>query len=135
MEAKEVNSSEALMFDEMFMIIGKEVSSQIPVFDQVEAYTILPKSFIGNDSVPQFILHDRQESYEQLEMDGILVPRYVPAVTGYDFIKEKYYIEIHGNRFWKLFVEKHIDGDYNKGYIMFASMRRLLSGKIFNIQI
>ncbi|KAK9012576.1 hypothetical protein V6N11_040621 [Hibiscus sabdariffa] len=28
------------------------------------------------------------------------------------FTKEKDYIEVHGNRFWKPFVEKHIDGDY-----------------------
>ncbi|KAK9015406.1 hypothetical protein V6N11_006516 [Hibiscus sabdariffa] len=77
MEAKEMNPGEVLMFDEMFLTNGKEVSTQIPVLDQVDASTILQKSFIRNESIPQFILHNRQDSYEQLEMDGIHVPRFL----------------------------------------------------------
>ncbi|KAK8474545.1 hypothetical protein V6N11_043332 [Hibiscus sabdariffa] len=77
MEAKEMNPGEALMFNEMFLTNGKEVSTQIPVLDQVDASTILQKSFIRNESIPQYILHNRQESYEQLEMDGIHVPRFL----------------------------------------------------------
>ncbi|KAK8551769.1 hypothetical protein V6N12_040392 [Hibiscus sabdariffa] len=77
MEAKEMNPGEALMFDEMFLTNGKEVSTQIPILDQVDASTILQKSFIRNESIPQFILRNRQKSYEQLEMDGIHVPRFL----------------------------------------------------------
>ncbi|KAL4339581.1 hypothetical protein GQ457_08G013330 [Hibiscus cannabinus] len=127
METKEVNSGEALMFDEMFLTNGMEVSSQIPVLDQVDASTVLQKSFIRNESIPQFIFHNRQESYEQLEMDGIHVPRYVLAITDYYFIKEKDFIVVHGNRFWKPFVEKHIDGDYNSIRLYYVCFNELIA--------
>ncbi|KAK8561915.1 hypothetical protein V6N12_048970 [Hibiscus sabdariffa] len=38
------------------------------------------------------------------------------------FTKEKDYIEVHGNRFWKPFVEKHIDGDYSSIMIYYGAI-------------
>lgn len=49
-------------------------------------------------------------------MYGIPVPRYalvnreVPYQELDYFIEEEDYIEVHGNRFWKPFVEKPVDG-------------------------
>lgn len=55
-------------------------------------------------------------SLQQLEMFGIPVPRYALVNRDYPnqeldyFIEEEDFVEVHGNRFWKPFVEKPVDG-------------------------
>lgn len=55
--------------------------------------------------------------FKRLEMFGIHVPRYalvnreVPYQQLDDFIEEEDFVEVHGMRFWKPFVEKPIDGE------------------------
>lgn len=50
-------------------------------------------------------------------MYGIPVPRYafVNRETPYQeldyFVEEEDFVEVHGNRFWKPFVEKPVDGE------------------------
>lgn len=53
---------------------------------------------------------------QQLEQFGIPVPRYALVNRDYPnqeldyFIEEEDFVEVHGNRFWKPFVEKPVDG-------------------------
>lgn len=52
-------------------------------------------------------------------MYGIPVPRYalvnreVPYQDLHYFIEEEDFVEVHGERFWKPFVEKPVDGKLN----------------------
>ncbi|PNX55595.1 inositol hexakisphosphate and diphosphoinositol-pentakisphosphate kinase 1-like protein, partial [Trifolium pratense] len=63
----------------------------------------------------------------RLEMFGIHVPRYalvnreVPYQQLDYFIEEEDFVEIHGMRFWKPFVEKPIDGDNHSIMIYYPS--------------
>jgi inositol hexakisphosphate/diphosphoinositol-pentakisphosphate kinase len=56
--------------------------------------------------------------FKHLELFGIPVPRYalvireVPSQELDYFIEEEDFVEIHGMRFWKPFVEKPIDGEF-----------------------
>lgn len=56
--------------------------------------------------------------FQQLEMFGIPVPRYALVNREYPdqaldyFIEEEDFVEVHGNRFWKPFVEKPVHGDH-----------------------
>lgn len=49
-------------------------------------------------------------------MFGIPVPRYAlvnrefPSQELHYFVEEEDFVEVHGNRFWKPFVEKPVDG-------------------------
>ncbi|XP_020551973.1 inositol hexakisphosphate and diphosphoinositol-pentakisphosphate kinase 2-like isoform X4 [Sesamum indicum] len=63
----------------------------------------------------------------RLEMYGIPVPRY--ALVNRDFpnqeldyfVEEEDFVEVHGNRFWKPFVEKPVDGDDHSIMIYYPS--------------
>lgn len=54
---------------------------------------------------------------KRLEMFGIPVPRYalvnreVPCQELDYFVEEDDFVEVHGMRFWKPFVEKPVDGE------------------------
>ncbi|XVE68076.1 hypothetical protein DITRI_Ditri09bG0040200 [Diplodiscus trichospermus] len=101
-------------------------SSGYPL-EKAEAYAALRKPFLVNELEPQHLLHDRRKVYERLEMYGIPVPRYalvnreVPYQELDYFIEEEDYVEVHGNRFWKPFVEKPVDGDNHSIMIYYPS--------------
>ncbi|KAG4128421.1 hypothetical protein ERO13_D09G020000v2 [Gossypium hirsutum] len=101
-------------------------SSGYPL-EKAEAYAALRKPFLVNELDPQHLLHDRRKVYERLEEFGIPVPRYalVNREEPYQdldyFIEEEDYVEVHGNRFWKPFVEKPVDGDNHSIMIYYPS--------------
>ncbi|KAE8668634.1 Inositol hexakisphosphate and diphosphoinositol-pentakisphosphate kinase [Hibiscus syriacus] len=101
-------------------------SSGYPL-EKAEAYAALRKPFLVNELDPQRLLHDRRKVYERLEMYGIPVPRYalVNREEPYQeldyFIEEEDYVEVHGNRFWKPFVEKPVNGDNHSIMIYYPS--------------
>ncbi|XP_057770608.1 inositol hexakisphosphate and diphosphoinositol-pentakisphosphate kinase VIP2-like isoform X2 [Salvia miltiorrhiza] len=94
---------------------------------RAEAYAALRKPFLVNELGQQRLLHDRRKVYEQLEMFGIPVPRYALVNRDYPnqdldyFIEEEDFVEVHGNRFWKPFVEKPVDGDNHSIMIYYPS--------------
>ncbi|KAJ6396061.1 hypothetical protein OIU77_021156 [Salix suchowensis] len=101
-------------------------SSGYPL-EKAEAYATLRKPFLVNELEPQHLLHDRRKVYERLEMFGIPVPRYALVnrefpyqELGY-FIEEEDFVEVHGSRFWKPFVEKPVDGDDHSIMIYYPS--------------
>ncbi|KAE8682379.1 Inositol hexakisphosphate and diphosphoinositol-pentakisphosphate kinase 1 [Hibiscus syriacus] len=55
--------------------------------------------------VPRYALVNREEPYQELDY----------------FIEEEDYVEVHGNRFWKPFVEKFVDGDNHSIMIYYPS--------------
>ncbi|XP_073159203.1 inositol hexakisphosphate and diphosphoinositol-pentakisphosphate kinase VIP2-like isoform X2 [Henckelia pumila] len=85
------------------------------------------RPFLVNELEQQHLLHDRRKVYELLEMYGIPVPRYALVNREYPnqeldyFIEEEDFVEVHGNRFWKPFVEKPIDGDDHSIMIYYPS--------------
>ncbi|KAH7554028.1 hypothetical protein JRO89_XS12G0098500 [Xanthoceras sorbifolium] len=85
------------------------------------------RPFLVNELEPQHLLHDRRKVYEQLERYGIPVPRYalvnreVPYQELDFFIEEEDFVEVHGNRFWKPFVEKPVHGDDHSIMIYYPS--------------
>ncbi|XP_028100084.1 inositol hexakisphosphate and diphosphoinositol-pentakisphosphate kinase VIP1-like [Camellia sinensis] len=85
------------------------------------------RPFLVNELGPQHLLHDRRKVYECLEMHGIPVPRYalvnreVPYQELDYFVEEEDFIEVHGNRFWKPFVEKPVNGDNHSIMIYYPS--------------
>ncbi|XP_012568107.1 inositol hexakisphosphate and diphosphoinositol-pentakisphosphate kinase VIP2-like isoform X1 [Cicer arietinum] len=89
-------------------------SSGYPL-EKAEAYAALRKPFLVNELEPQHLLHDRRKVYEHLELFGIPVPKYalvireVPDEELDYFIEEEDFVEVHGMRFWKPFVEKPVD--------------------------
>ncbi|KAL2487377.1 Phosphoglycerate mutase-like family protein [Abeliophyllum distichum] len=94
---------------------------------KAEAYAQLRKPFLVNELESQHLLHDRREVYERLEMYGIPVPRYALVNREFPyqeldyFVEEEDYVEVHGNRFWKPFVEKPIHGDDHSIMIYYPS--------------
>lgn len=56
--------------------------------------------------------------FKRLEMFGIPVPRYALVNREFPyqeldyFVEEEDFVEVHGNRFWKPFVEKPIEGEH-----------------------
>ncbi|KAG4958776.1 hypothetical protein JHK87_035409 [Glycine soja] len=90
-------------------------SSGYPL-EKAEAYAALRKPFLVNELEPQYLLHDRRKVYERLEMFGIPVPRYALVIRDAPyqqldyFIEEEDFVEVHGMRFFKPFVEKPVDG-------------------------
>ncbi|KAK4426182.1 Inositol hexakisphosphate and diphosphoinositol-pentakisphosphate kinase VIP2 [Sesamum alatum] len=94
---------------------------------RAEAYAALRKPFLVNELGQQHLLHDRRKVYERLEMYGIPVPRY--ALVNRDFpnqeldyfVEEEDFVEVHGSRFWKPFVEKPVDGDDHSIMIYYPS--------------
>ncbi|XP_010272211.1 PREDICTED: inositol hexakisphosphate and diphosphoinositol-pentakisphosphate kinase 2-like isoform X2 [Nelumbo nucifera] len=101
-------------------------SSGYPL-EKAEAYAALRKPFLVNELEPQHLLHDRRKVYERLEMYGIPVPRYalvnreVPYEEVDYFVEQEDFVEVHGKRFWKPFVEKPIDGDDHSIMIYYPS--------------
>ncbi|KAL8545889.1 hypothetical protein ACS0TY_005854 [Phlomoides rotata] len=101
-------------------------SSGYPM-ERAEAYAALRKPFLVNELEQQRLLHDRRKVYERLEMYGIPVPRYALVNRDYPnqdldyFIEEEDFVEVHGNRFWKPFVEKPVDGDNHSIMIYYPS--------------
>lgn len=101
-------------------------SSGYPL-QRAEAYAALRKPFLVNELEQQRLLHDRRKVYERLEMYGIPVPRYALVNRDYPnqdldyFIEEEDFVEVHGNRFWKPFVEKPVDGDNHSIMIYYPS--------------
>ncbi|XP_038890409.1 inositol hexakisphosphate and diphosphoinositol-pentakisphosphate kinase VIP2-like isoform X2 [Benincasa hispida] len=101
-------------------------SSGYPL-EKVEKYAALRKPFLVNELEPQYLLHDRRKVYERLEMFGISVPSYalvnreVPYQDVEYFVEEEDFIEVNGNRFWKPFVEKPVDGDDHSIMIYYPS--------------
>ncbi|CAK8533547.1 unnamed protein product [Lathyrus sativus] len=94
---------------------------------KAEAYAALRKPYLINELEPQHLLHDRRNVYEHLERFGIPVPRYalvireVPYQELDYFIEEEDYVEVHGMRFWKPFVEKPVDADNHSIMIYYPS--------------
>ncbi|KAL2330035.1 hypothetical protein Fmac_017616 [Flemingia macrophylla] len=101
-------------------------SSGYPL-EKAEAYATLRKPFLVNELEPQHLLHDRRKVYEHLKKFGISIPRYalvnreVPYQHLDYFIEEEDFVEVHGMRFWKPFVEKPIDGDNHSIMIYYPS--------------
>ncbi|BAU01196.1 hypothetical protein VIGAN_11037900 [Vigna angularis var. angularis] len=101
-------------------------SSGYPL-QKAEAYAALRKPFVVNELEPQHLLHDRRKVYERLEMFGIPVPRYalvireVPYQQLDYFIEEEDFVEVHGMRFFKPFVEKPVDADNHSIMIYYPS--------------
>ncbi|XP_068647174.1 inositol hexakisphosphate and diphosphoinositol-pentakisphosphate kinase VIP2-like isoform X2 [Aristolochia californica] len=94
---------------------------------KVEAYAALRKPFLVNELERQHLLHDRRKVYECLEMYGIPVPPYALVNREYPyqeldyFVEQEDFVEVHGKRFWKPFVEKPIDGDDHSIMIYYPS--------------
>ncbi|XP_021983355.1 inositol hexakisphosphate and diphosphoinositol-pentakisphosphate kinase VIP2 isoform X3 [Helianthus annuus] len=101
-------------------------SSGYPL-EKAEAYAALRKPFLVNELEHQHLLHDRRKVYERLESYGIPVPRYalVNREKPYQeldyFIEEEDFVEVHGQRFWKPFVEKPVHGDDHRIMIYYPS--------------
>ncbi|XP_010420158.1 PREDICTED: inositol hexakisphosphate and diphosphoinositol-pentakisphosphate kinase 2-like isoform X2 [Camelina sativa] len=101
-------------------------SSGYPL-EKVQAYSSLRKPFLVNELDPQYLLHDRRKVYEHLEMYGIPVPRYacvnrnVPDEDLDYFVEEEDFVEVNGERFWKPFVEKPVNGDDHSIMIYYPS--------------
>lgn len=61
--------------------------------------------------------------FKHLEMHGVPVPRYalvnreVPYQELDYFIEEEDFVEVHGHRFWKPFVEKPVEGQLVSKYM------------------
>ncbi|GAV63497.1 His_Phos_2 domain-containing protein [Cephalotus follicularis] len=95
--------------------------------EKAEAYAALRKPFLVNELDLQHLLHDRRKVYERLKLYGIPVPRYalvnreVPYEELDYFVEEEDFVEVHGNRFWKPFVEKPVDGDDHSIMIYYPS--------------
>ncbi|KAK9698402.1 hypothetical protein RND81_08G101600 [Saponaria officinalis] len=101
-------------------------SSGYPL-EKAKAYTVLRKPFLINELEPQHLLHDRRKVYERLEMFGIPVPRYALVNRAYPyqevdfFYEEDDFVEVHGERFCKPFVEKPVHGDDHSIMIYYPS--------------
>ncbi|XP_059449633.1 inositol hexakisphosphate and diphosphoinositol-pentakisphosphate kinase VIP2-like isoform X5 [Corylus avellana] len=95
--------------------------------EKAEAYAALRKPFLVNELEQQHLLHDRRKVYERLKLYGIPVPRYalvnreVPYQELDYFVEEEDFVEVHGQRFWKPFVEKPIHGDDHSIMIYYPS--------------
>ncbi|KAF8010844.1 hypothetical protein BT93_J1478 [Corymbia citriodora subsp. variegata] len=95
--------------------------------EKAEAYAALRKPFLVNELKQQHLLHDRRKVYERLELFDVPVPTYalvnreVPNQKLDYFIEEEDFVEVHGNRFWKPFVEKPVDGDNHSIMIYYPS--------------
>nr|GMC91610.1 inositol hexakisphosphate and diphosphoinositol-pentakisphosphate kinase 2-like isoform X2 [Ipomoea batatas]GMD01134.1 inositol hexakisphosphate and diphosphoinositol-pentakisphosphate kinase 2-like isoform X2 [Ipomoea batatas] len=96
--------------------------------EKAEAYAALRKPFLVNELELQHLLHDRRKVYERLERCGIPVPKYacvnrqVPYQELDYFAEEEDFVEVHGKRFWKPFVEKPVDGMYPPAPTNFNSL-------------
>lgn len=70
--------------------------------------------------VPRYALVNRQYPYQELEY----------------FIEEEDYVEVHGHRFWKPFVEKPVHGEqdfYTNTYYLHPTKILIISLPAFNL--
>ncbi|XP_019709957.1 inositol hexakisphosphate and diphosphoinositol-pentakisphosphate kinase VIP2 isoform X2 [Elaeis guineensis] len=87
----------------------------------------IERPFLVNELEPQHLLHDRRKVYERLKMFGIPVPNYALVNREYPYQELEYFaeqedfVEVHGKRFWKPFVEKPVDGDDHSIMIYYPS--------------
>ncbi|KAJ6806590.1 inositol hexakisphosphate and diphosphoinositol-pentakisphosphate kinase-like isoform X1 [Iris pallida] len=94
---------------------------------KAQAYAALRKPFLVNELEPQYLLHDRRKVYERLETFGVPVPNYALVNREFPyqeldyFVEQEDFVEVHGKRFWKPFVEKPIDGDNHSIMIYYPS--------------
>ncbi|XP_078171087.1 inositol hexakisphosphate and diphosphoinositol-pentakisphosphate kinase VIP2-like [Carex rostrata] len=94
---------------------------------KAESYVALRRPFLVNELEPQYLLHDRSKVYERLKMYGVPVPnnaivsREYPGQELEYFVEQDDFVEIHGKRFYKPFVEKPIDGDDHSIMIYYPS--------------
>ncbi|XP_020402462.1 inositol hexakisphosphate and diphosphoinositol-pentakisphosphate kinase VIP2 isoform X3 [Zea mays] len=101
-------------------------SSGFPL-QKVQAYAALRRPFLVNELEPQYLLHDRRKVYEHLEKYGIPVPSYALVNREYPdqeldyFIEQEDFVEVHGKRFLKPFVEKPVNGDDHRIMIYYPS--------------
>uniref|UniRef100_A0A0E0N389 Inositol hexakisphosphate and diphosphoinositol-pentakisphosphate kinase n=1 Tax=Oryza rufipogon TaxID=4529 RepID=A0A0E0N389_ORYRU len=95
--------------------------------EKAEKYAALRRPFLVNELDPQYLLHDRSKVYEHLKLFGVPVPTYAVVRREYPnqelkyFVEQDDFIEIHGKRFYKPFVEKPIDGDDHNIMIYYPS--------------
>ncbi|XP_037406879.1 inositol hexakisphosphate and diphosphoinositol-pentakisphosphate kinase VIP1-like isoform X1 [Triticum dicoccoides] len=95
--------------------------------EKAEKYAVLRRPFLVNELDPQYLLHDRSKVYEHLKLFGVPVPTYAVVRREHPnqelnyFIEQDDFIEIHGKRFCKPFVEKPIDGDDHNIMIYYPS--------------
>ncbi|KAK3162111.1 hypothetical protein QOZ80_1BG0085640 [Eleusine coracana subsp. coracana] len=95
--------------------------------EKAEKYAALRRPFLVNELEPQYLLHDRSKVYEHLKLLGVPVPTYAVVRRDYPnqelnyFVEEDDFIEIHGKRFCKPFVEKPIHGDDHRIMIYYPS--------------
>uniref|UniRef100_A0ACD5WAJ7 Uncharacterized protein n=1 Tax=Avena sativa TaxID=4498 RepID=A0ACD5WAJ7_AVESA len=101
-------------------------SSGFPL-QKAQAYAALRRPFLVNELEPQYLLHDRRKVYEHLEKYGIPVPSYAlvnrefPYQELDHFIEQEDFVEIHGKRFFKPFVEKPANGDDHRIMIYYPN--------------
>uniref|UniRef100_A0A0E0GS37 Inositol hexakisphosphate and diphosphoinositol-pentakisphosphate kinase n=4 Tax=Oryza TaxID=4527 RepID=A0A0E0GS37_ORYNI len=101
-------------------------SSGFPL-KKAEAYAALRRPFLVNELEPQHLLHDRRKVYEHLEKYGIPVPNYALVNREYPyqeldyFIEQEDFVEVHGKRFMKPFVEKPVNGDDHRIMIYYPN--------------
>eukprot|EP00850_Spirogloea_muscicola_P022875 SM000316S12290 [mRNA] locus=s316:84377:92935:+ [translate_table: standard] len=101
-------------------------SSGYPL-EKAEAYAALRRPYLVNELQPQRLLHDRRKVYQRLEQFGLPTPVHVIVnrdQQGKDddvFTEDEDYVEIHGKRIQKPFVEKPVDGDDHKVNIYYPS--------------
>lgn len=97
------------------------------LLEKAEKYAALRRPFLVNELDPQYLLHDRSKVYEHLKLFGVPVPTYAVVRREYPnqelnyFVEQDDFIEIHGKRFCKPFVEKPIDGDDHNIMIYYPS--------------
>ncbi|TVU34900.1 hypothetical protein EJB05_16756 [Eragrostis curvula] len=95
--------------------------------EKAEKYAALRRPFLVNELEPQYLLHDRSKVYEHLKLLGVPVPTYAVVRRDYPnqelnyFVEQDDFIEIHGKRFCKPFVEKPINGDDHSIMIYYPS--------------
>ncbi|CAN6440302.1 unnamed protein product [Victoria cruziana] len=94
---------------------------------KAEAYAAFRKPFLVNELGQQHLLHDRRKVYERLEVFGIPVPKYALVNREFPyqeldyFVEQDDFVEVHGKRLWKPFVEKPVDGDNHSIMIYYPS--------------
>ncbi|KAJ1698381.1 hypothetical protein LUZ63_006893 [Rhynchospora breviuscula] len=94
---------------------------------KAENYVALRRPYLVNELEPQYLLHDRSKVYERLKMYGVPVPNYAIVSREYPdqeldyFVEQDDFVEVHGTRFYKPFVEKPIDGDDHSIMIYYPS--------------
>ncbi|XP_057869878.1 inositol hexakisphosphate and diphosphoinositol-pentakisphosphate kinase VIP2 isoform X4 [Cryptomeria japonica] len=92
--------------------------------EKAEAYAALRKPFLVNELAPQHLLHDRRK---RLAKYGIPTPCYALVNRDYPcqeldyFVEEEDFVEVHGKRILKPFVEKPVHGDDHSVMIYYPS--------------